>query len=112
MYGLKEIDLKTIYAFLGLHPEIEKAVLFGSRALGTYKPASDIDIALYGQGVDHLLAIALKSNIENGSAIPYFVDFVAYPAIKNEALKEHIDRYGIELWRADNAQAKSNQTNI
>ncbi|MBT8778490.1 nucleotidyltransferase domain-containing protein [Akkermansia muciniphila] len=28
-------------------PQVRKAVLFGSRALGTWKPASDIDLALW-----------------------------------------------------------------
>jgi len=104
MYGLKEIDLKTIRAFLGLNPEIERAALFGSRALGTYKPASDIDIALYGQGVDPLLAVALKSNIENGGTIPYFVDFVAYPAIKNEALRSLLIDYRDAFALGESAQ--------
>jgi predicted nucleotidyltransferase len=45
-YGLSEKQLMEITSKLAEIPEIEEAVLFGSRAIGTYKEASDIDIAL------------------------------------------------------------------
>jgi predicted nucleotidyltransferase len=35
-------------------------LLFGSRAIDTWKPASDVDIALFGENVTAGLAAALK----------------------------------------------------
>lgn len=50
-FGLTEKHLNSITDALKLHPEIEAAKIFGSRALQTHKPGSDIDIALYGEAV-------------------------------------------------------------
>ncbi len=44
-YGLEDYQLKTIIHYLEKKIEVEEAVLFGSRAIGTYKKASDVDIA-------------------------------------------------------------------
>ena len=51
-YGLPEEHIKIILDYIARYSEIEEAVLFGSRALGTYKPGSDVDIALKGNKVD------------------------------------------------------------
>ena len=44
-----------LQAVIARHPRVSEAWLFGSRAMGTHRPESDIDIALYGD-VDELLA--------------------------------------------------------
>jgi predicted nucleotidyltransferase len=100
-YGLKDEYTKTFLDIIGSFNEVEKVVLFGSRATGTYKKASDVDIALFGKNVSAGLACAVKFEIEEETAIPYFFDIVAYPLIKNEKLKEHIDTKGVVLWERD-----------
>ncbi|MCL6590503.1 MAG: restriction endonuclease subunit S [Firmicutes bacterium] len=98
-YGLSEKQLNEIINFIGSYPEIEEAVLFGSRAMDTYKEASDVDIALKGERVTASLAAKLKFDIEEDTYLPFFFDFVAYPTITNEALKEHIDTKGVSIFR-------------
>jgi type I restriction enzyme S subunit len=98
-YGLSEKQLNEIAAFISPYSEIEEAVLFGSRAMDTYKEASDVDIALKGDRVTASLAAKLKFDIEEDTYLPFFFDFVAYPTITNEALKEHIDTQGIVIYR-------------
>jgi predicted nucleotidyltransferase len=39
-------------AELASYESVEKAVLFGSRAIDTYKEASDVDIAIKGKKAD------------------------------------------------------------
>ena len=68
-YGLPEEHIKIILDYIARYNEIEEAVLFGSRALGTYKPGSDIDIALKGNQVDSFLAAHLKSEIEEETCL-------------------------------------------
>ena len=41
-YGLSDAQLQEIIQFISAHPEVEAAILFGSRALGTHRPASDV----------------------------------------------------------------------
>ena len=44
--GLNNTDVEKIKTLFDLYPEIEKVILYGSRAKGTFKPASDIDLTL------------------------------------------------------------------
>lgn len=71
-YGLSEQQLQQIIDLLAKFPQIEKAVLFGSRALGTYKKGSDVDIALMGSDVDFTLAAHIKYELEE-TYLPYFL---------------------------------------
>jgi len=96
-YGLPDEHIKIILDYIARYSEIEEAVLFGSRALGTYKPGSDVDIALKGNKVDSFLAAHLKSEIEEETTLPYFFDFVAYSKLSHKDLIKHIDTYGVAL---------------
>lgn len=96
-YGLSEEHIKIILDYIARYSEIEEAVLFGSRALGTYKPGSDVDIALKGDKVDSFLTAHLKSQIEEETCLPYFFDFVAYSKLSHKDLIKHIDDCGVVL---------------
>ncbi|MGB6016934.1 MAG: HI0074 family nucleotidyltransferase substrate-binding subunit [Nodosilinea sp.] len=97
-YGLSDQQLKEIIQFIAAYPPVKEAILFGSRALGTYKPASDVDIAIKGAGATSALATRLKFDIEADTYLPYFFDVVAYSRITNAALKRHIDKEGISIY--------------
>ena len=98
-YGLFDNQLKIVEKILCSYTEIEEAVLFGSRAIGTFKEASDVDIALKGKKASHKLAVDLKCHFEEKTNLPYFFDFISYPNISNKNLKKHIDKYGIVIYR-------------
>jgi predicted nucleotidyltransferase len=97
-YGLKYEQLQLIISFIEKYPEVERAVLFGSRAMGNYKPYSDVDIALFGKNITASIAAKLKFTIEEDTYLPFFFDFAAVPVITNEALLEHINTKGAELF--------------
>ena len=46
--GLKEKNCKTIISILASNERVERVVLFGSRAMETFSPESDVDLILYG----------------------------------------------------------------
>ena len=98
-YGLSDEQLQEIITFISNYSEVEEAVLFGSRAIDTYKEASDVDIALKGEKVSFSLAAKLKFDIEEDTYLPFFFDFIAYPIIDNQALLEHIDTKGVPIYR-------------
>lgn len=100
MYALSGLDVSKmdrIYRVFANFPQIERAVLFGSRAMGNHKPASDVDIALYGKDLTLDSVIRLQNALEE-TTIPYSFDFVLYHRIENAALKDHIDRVGIVIY--------------
>ena len=96
--GLSPDHWKTIRQILEQQMHVDEAILFGSRAKGNYKEGSDIDIAVKGVSLDRQDIIALSARFED-SLLPYFVDILSYSAIQNEALKEHVDRIGILVYK-------------
>jgi predicted nucleotidyltransferase len=96
-YGLAESDIQNVVAILQQNPKIEKIILFGSRAKGTFRIGSDVDIAIIGNNVS--LNDVLDANIEIEKLnLPYQFDLVIYNRIQEEALKDHIDRVGVVLY--------------
>ncbi|MGG7058087.1 nucleotidyltransferase domain-containing protein [Clostridium tertium] len=51
MFGLLDKDINYIKEALSKFSEIEKGIIFGSRAMGNYKKGSDIDLALIGENI-------------------------------------------------------------
>jgi len=99
-FGISDSDLAYIVSALAKFDEIERASIFGSRAKGTHKPGSDIDIALYGDRVNFDTISKLHSLLEDESPMPYRFDIVDYSHLTHENLKSHIDRIGIEIYAA------------
>jgi predicted nucleotidyltransferase len=96
-YGLTEQDISIIIDTLSHERKVDKAIIFGSRAKGTYKPGSDVDIALKGDlTFEDISRISYLLNEETN--MPYKFDILNYQTIKEPALTEHIDRIGIELY--------------
>ncbi|MEJ0063040.1 MAG: nucleotidyltransferase domain-containing protein [Alphaproteobacteria bacterium] len=95
-FGLTEHERALISGVLSRHPEIARAVIFGSRAKGNYRPNSDIDVAVWGDLVNGTLA-RLAGELEE-LRLPYLFDVQRYEAIAHPALKEHIDLVGKEIY--------------
>lgn len=98
-FGLRKSDIDYIIEVISNFLEIEKAVIFGSRALGSYKPGSDVDIALYGEKITFDTVATLHSMLEDQGPLPYFFDVVDYTHLEHKELKEHIDRVGKVIFR-------------
>ena len=94
MFGLLDRDIKYIIKALEQHDEIEKAVIFGSRAMGNYKKGSDVDIAIIGKNVNRSIIYKLDDCLNEVYHLPYFFDIIQYNAITNENLINHIDNEG------------------
>ncbi|MBP1593227.1 MAG: restriction endonuclease subunit [Bacteroidetes bacterium] len=96
-FGLEIQVIENIISVLEQHPKVDKAFVFGSRAKGNYRPDSDIDIAIKGNEITTDDIIAISVAIET-IGITHKFDIIDYNSIKEPALKEHIDRVGIEFY--------------
>jgi predicted nucleotidyltransferase len=96
-FGLNQKTFDLIIATLKSYPEIKQATIFGSRAMGNYKPGSDIDIALYGN-IDQEQLARIRGILEDEISTPYLYDVVVYNQIDNDNLIKHIDKYGVKLF--------------
>ncbi|MGL5355014.1 MAG: nucleotidyltransferase family protein [Cetobacterium sp.] len=93
-FGLTERELDEIKIIYHLFPEIEKIIIFGSRARGDFRRTSDIDIALIGN-VEKII-YKIRDYFDE-SRIIYTVDVVDFSKIESSAFKEDIEKEGIEL---------------
>jgi predicted nucleotidyltransferase len=59
--GLSELDISKINAVFSRNQNIERVILYGSSALGTFKPASDIDLTCIGENI----SLSQLQEIEN-----------------------------------------------
>jgi predicted nucleotidyltransferase len=97
-YGLSARALGTVKKLLAKYPGIRSAVLYGSRAKGSYKNGSDIDLALHTDDTfAHADLLRLIGDFDD-SDLPYMVDILEYRKLQNESLKEHIRRVGKVLY--------------
>ncbi|HNW51264.1 MAG TPA: nucleotidyltransferase domain-containing protein [Prolixibacteraceae bacterium] len=92
-YGIEKSDWQNVIRVFNNNQHIEKAILFGSRAKGTYHEGSDIDIALQGSNlaVNDILDLTNEMEALN---LPYKFDLIIYHRIKEPNLADHINRIG------------------
>ena len=93
-FGISEKSLNIIIQTLSGHPEIKKAAVFGSRAIGNYKNGSDLDLAIYGSMVTEKTVRNLSVQLNEELPLPYYFDVVHYESLTNEDLRDHIDNSG------------------
>jgi len=72
--------------------------LFGSRAMGNYKKASDIDISIKGNNVTYNTISSINIILNQELSLPYFFDNMNYEKITNKDLIQHIKKYGIVIY--------------
>lgn len=107
-----DIDLpkKTISQLVSIfstYPEIERVIIFGSRALGNAKPGSDVDFAFSGENLTSKLVSRIHTYLEEETLLPYFFDCIHLESTQNKALLDHIKRHGINLYVSDTANLES-----
>lgn len=95
--GLNSRDLELVSKTFSNFSEIDKAVIFGSRALGNNKPYSDIDIALFGAAIDLTIQHKIENQLDD-LLLPYKFDVCVFEKIDNEDLINHIERVGINIF--------------
>ncbi len=97
-FGLKETTIEKICGVFAKYPQVDKAVIYGSRAKGNYKNGSDIDLTLYG-GEELTLKILYKILAEiDDLLLPYTVDLSIFLDLCNPDFIDHIQRVGVVFY--------------
>jgi len=100
-YGLQEATIQKICAVFVRYPQVEKAVLYGSRAKGSYRNGSDIDLTLLG-GKDLTLDVMNKiSNELDDLLLPYKIDLSIFHDISDPDVMDHIRRVGVMFYEKE-----------
>ena len=99
--GLPGPVLQKIRAVFAHYPQVEEVVLYGSRAKGTYKSGSDIDLTLCG-GDDLTLNVLCKiANDLDDLFLPYTIDLSIFHDISDPEVIGHIQRVGVTVYEED-----------
>lgn len=98
--GLSEYALGKIHSVFKQYPQIDSVILYGSRAKGTFRQGSDIDLTIKlkpGFSPNLSLHHRIASQLEDLDLI-YTIDLSFYQLIENPDLIDHIDRVGIRFY--------------
>ncbi|WP_448215750.1 nucleotidyltransferase domain-containing protein [Endozoicomonas sp. 2B-B] len=95
-FGLKEETISEIQQVLANFPQVGKAIIYGSRAKGTFKTGSDIDLTLVADKKKQL-DLTVQYQIEEALEellLPYQFDLSILETIENPNLLNHIKQVG------------------
>jgi len=99
-FGLSPEQWQRVHAVFADYPEIERVVLYGSRAKGTYRPGSDVDLALFGPALNAKIMNKLATRLDD-LLLPYEFDLCIFDYIDNAELIAHIMRVGKDIYHHD-----------
>ncbi len=92
-FGLNENTINKICHVFEQHPDIEQVIIYGSRAKGTFRNGSDIDLTIISS--EFPSSNLMKLNVElDDLNLPYTIDLSLKRQIEEKALLEHIKNHG------------------
>lgn len=92
-FGLSEKTIKIITELFKKYDQIDRVIIFGSRARGNFKNSSDIDLAIFGTNIDFKFIRHISSELDE-LPTPYTFDVLNYSDIENTKLQTNIDTEG------------------
>lgn len=100
-HGLSLSTVEKIRAVLARYPQVEQAILYGSRAKGNYKHGSDIDLTLRG-GAELTLRVLYRILDDlDELLLPYTIDLSIWNDIGDPDVLAHIRRVGVLFYQKD-----------
>ncbi|ADD02941.1 DNA polymerase beta domain protein region [Thermoanaerobacter italicus Ab9] len=98
-FGLSDKLIDSLKDIFKKYPQIKRVIIYGSRARGDFKPASDIDIAIFSE---EDLSPELYFEVDEAVGI-YKVDIVEVGRLHNDKLLENILKEGIEIYKQESS---------
>ncbi len=92
-FGLSPRTLGLLRGVLGHHRDIKRALVYGSRAKGDFRPGSDIDLALDAPQLTLSDLLRIDRELDD-LMLPYTIDLSLLQHINNPGLLSHIERVG------------------
>jgi len=97
-FGLQETTIERIRAVLERHPQVHRAILYGSRAKGNYRHGSDIDLTLVG-GQELTMDVLVRIIDElDDLLLPHTFDISLHRDIADPDVLDHIRRVGVVFY--------------
>ena len=93
-FGLESRTIEDISGIFQQYTEIERVILYGSWAKGTYRVGSDIDLTLVGKQISHEQLLSIEHQLDN-LLLPYLFDLSIFSHIEDPDMIAHINRVGL-----------------
>lgn len=101
-FGLTEQTLNSMWQVFGQYPEIDRVLIYGSRAKGNFRKGSDIDLSLLGTGLSQKVLSTIARQLDELN-MPYLIDLSIYDQLQSAELKSHINRIGQVFYQKRNS---------
>lgn len=98
IYGIPVEMLRRLVECVKEYDKVEEIILYGSRAKGTARRFSDIDLTLKGECLTQLDLFEIAERIDD-LYLPYEIDLSLYSQLDHQPLLDEIARYGKTLYR-------------
>ncbi len=95
--GLSEKTILKIWSVFAQYAEVEKAILYGSRAMGNYRNGSDIDLTLEGDKLTDTIRGKIDIDLDDLS-LPYGIDLSVFAHLNHAKFRDHIERVGVVFY--------------
>lgn len=96
-YGIKEEYWNKLESVFRNHKNIEKVILYGSRAKETNRPYSDVDIILVGENIENREFCNILNEIDD-LLLPFIFDISVNYTISNVNLIDSINKTGVIVY--------------
>lgn len=97
-FGLVPDVIEQIKSVFVRYPQIDKVVIYGSRAKGNFKKGSDIDLTMFGPKLSYQLLADILDELDE-LMLPYKIDLSVFDKLDNANLKDHIERVGLIFYK-------------
>lgn len=98
--GLNNKAINQIRQVFSKYPEVEKVLLYGSRAKGNFKPGSDIDLTFVGDLLSQSILNKIEDDIDD-LLLPYNFDLSILKNVSNPDFIAHVNRVGIVFYERE-----------
>lgn len=105
-FGLPAHAIEKLCAVFQGWPQIQRVLLYGSRAKGNYRPGSDIDLTIEGEELTLSQLLAIENEIDD-LLLPWMVDLSLKHRIDTPSLLDHIQRVGVPFYTRQNQPCTS-----
>ncbi len=93
LFGLPAAALQQIRQCMASFSTLDQVILYGSRAMGTERRGSDIDLVVQSEHFSHQHLLQLMTALDD-LLLPYQFDICRYQDIAHQDLLAHIERVG------------------
>ena len=108
-HGLPQSVVEDMCAVFACYPQVEKVLLYGSRAKGNYKNGSDIDLTICDNGEMTLRHVSKILDDMDELLLPYMLDLSLLKQIDDADVLEHVRRVGVLFYEKEGRMATANQ---